>query len=57
MTNTAICVKVIFDNGDSLKTMINTDLEGAKNYYLGNTFNLGTVKDVMTKAINVEEIN
>lgn len=56
-----ITVRVEFDNGDSLITKINTDLQGAKDYYLGNTFNLGSGgQDVMTKAIKVtliESIN
>jgi hypothetical protein len=48
-------VKVIFDNGNSLQTTINVDLEGAKKYYLGKTFNLGNGEhDLMAKAIKVE---
>lgn len=58
MTRKAIAVKVWFDNGNSLTTMINTDLTGAKAYYLGRFFNLGNGgNDVMTKAVLVEEIN
>lgn len=50
-------VKVTFDDGDHLNTGINLDLEGAKKYYLGNTFNLGIgPKDRMVKAVKVEEI-
>ena len=52
----AIEVKVTFDDGDSLTTQINTDLECAKKYYLGKMFNLGVEDDVMKKAVKVEEI-
>ena len=52
----AIEVKVTFEDGDSLTTQINTDLEGAKKYYLGKMFNLGVEDDVMKKAVKVEEI-
>ena len=52
-----VAVKVTFDNGDSLITEINTDLKGAKDYYLGKKFNLGAgAYDVMTKAVKVELI-
>ena len=50
-----ITIKVIFKNGDSLITDINTDLEGAKKYYLSKWFNLGNAdKDVMTEAVEVK---
>jgi hypothetical protein len=52
-----ISVKVTFENGDSLVTSINSNLEGAKNYYLGRVFNLGNgEKDVMTKAVKIKLI-
>jgi len=53
--NESISVKVTFSDGSHLTTSINTDLEGAKKYYLGKTFNLGSGEhDKMTKAIKVE---
>lgn len=53
-----ITVKVKFDNNDSIITGINTDLEGAKSYYLERIFNLGSGEnDLMAKAVLVEEIN
>ena len=48
--------KVIFDNGDSLITKLNGNIEDARRYYLGNTFNLGIVNDDMHKCVSVEEI-
>ena len=54
---TTITVKVTFDDGDYLTTPINTDLDGAKDYYLGKYFNLGIEDDRMVKAVKVEEIN
>ncbi len=55
-----IAVKVTFSDGDSLETEINTDLEGAKAYYLGKDFNLGQPYnpslDRVVQAVNVEEI-
>jgi hypothetical protein len=53
--NEMIDVKVTFANGSHLVTGINTDLEGAKKYYIGKTFNIGQgEKDKMTKAVKVE---
>ena len=52
------CVKVTFSDGDSLVTQINTDLEGAKKYYLGKQFNLGQGdQDKMVHATKVELVN
>ena len=52
-----ITVKVTFEDGDYLTTGINTDLDGAKQYYEGRLFNLGCVEDHMVKAVKVEEID
>jgi hypothetical protein len=53
--NGKVDVVVTFDNGNSLITTINTDLEGAKKYYIGRSFNLGNgEKDTMAKAVKVE---
>lgn len=49
-----ISVKVTFGNGNSLVTGINTDLEGARRYYLGNWFNLGVEDDDMQQAVAVD---
>ena len=51
-----ISVKVTYSNGDSLTTSINTDIKGAKGYYLNKWFNLGSVDDNMQKAVKVEKI-
>ena len=51
-----IAIKVIFQDGNSLKTMINATLKEAKKYYLGRYFNLGCEGDDMQKAIRVETI-
>lgn len=53
--NESISVKVTFSDGNHLTTSINADLEGAKQYYLGKTFNLGSGEnDKMAKAVKVE---
>lgn len=49
-----ITVKVTFEDGDYLVTGINASLEEAKNYYVGQYFNLGRIEDRMVKAIAVE---
>jgi len=54
----SISVKVTFDDGDHLTTRINTDLEGAKKYYLGKsfTFDGSGEEEIMKEAVKVEEI-
>ncbi|MEE1255999.1 MAG: hypothetical protein UHN47_05755 [Lachnospiraceae bacterium] len=47
-------VKVTFENGDSVTTSINGSKNEVEAYYLGTVFNLGTDKDNLQKAINVE---
>ena len=51
-------VKVTFSDGDHLTTWINTDLEGAKAYYLGQTFDHypdgPDGREVLRKAVKVE---
>lgn len=50
-----IVVKVTFSDGNFLTTTINTTLDGAKEYYLGKPFNLGTGgDDKIVKAVKVE---
>ena len=53
-----VSVKVTFDNGDSLNTSINGDLESAKAYYLGKEFTFGTDEsnEYKAKCVNVEEV-
>jgi hypothetical protein len=56
--NSKVTVKVTFEDGNYLVTDINTDLEGAKKYYLGKEFNVGFgEEDNMIKAVKVEEFN
>lgn len=53
-----ITVTVTFSDGDSLTTGINTDLEGAKDYYLGNWFNVGLgPEDHIVQAIAVKPLH
>jgi len=47
-------IKVIFENGDNLKTEINGTKKEILQYYLGNYFNLGIERDNMQKCIKVE---
>ena len=47
-------VKVTFENGDNVTTSINGSKDEVEAYYLGTVFNLGTDKDNLQKAINVE---
>jgi ribosomal protein L21E len=49
-------VKVTFDNGDVIITDFNAKVsrEEMAKYYMGNYFNLGTVRDDMHKAVKVE---
>ena len=49
-------VKVTFDNGDVIITDFNAKVsrEEMAKYYMGNWFNLGTVRDDMHKAVKVE---
>lgn len=49
-----IAVKVIFADGDSIITRINATEAEARAYYVGNMFNLGSVRDNMQKCITLE---
>ena len=52
-----ITVNVTFSDGDTITTGINTDLGGARAYYLGQWFNLGHgPEDHMAQAITVEQL-
>ena len=46
-------IKVIFKSGDSLYTKINGTTDQIESFYLGNYFNMGTVKDRMEKAVKI----
>ena len=50
------CVKVTFDNGDVIFSDFNAEVgrEEIARYYMGKTFNLGSVKDDMHKVVKVE---
>ena len=49
-------IKVTFDNGDIMLSDFNADVgrESMAKYYMGNWFNLGSVKDDMHKVVKVE---
>lgn len=49
-------IKVTFDNGDTMLSDFNADVgrESMAKYYMGNWFNLGSVKDDMHKVVKVE---
>ena len=49
-------VKVTFENGDVIITDFNAQVsrEEMTRYYMGNYFNLGSVRDNMQKAVKVE---
>lgn len=44
---------VTFEDGQTLTTSMNTDLDGARAYYVGNRFELNELKP-MVKAVAVE---
>lgn len=49
--------RIKFEDGSQIETEMNTDLKGAKEYYIGRKFNLGKgEKDKMVKAVKVEQI-
>jgi hypothetical protein len=49
-------VKCYYANGDTIKTRINGTLEQAEAYFIGQTFNIGTIDDNMQECIFVEEV-
>lgn len=51
-----ITVKVTLEDGDHYNTDINTDLQGAKDYFLGKMVNMGIDGDLMKKVVKVEQI-
>lgn len=51
-----LTVKCTYSNNDEIITDINTDLEGAKKYFLNKLFNLGSDSDNIQRCIKVEEL-
>lgn len=52
-----ITIKVLYTNGDSIKTEINATFEEARAYYVGQWFNIGRgEEDNMQKCISIELI-
>jgi len=49
--------KITFNDKNFIITGFNGTFEEAQDYYIGNTFNFGIVKDKLRKAIKVEEVN
>ena len=49
-------VKCYFEDGNTIISSINTNFEGAKDYFLNKVFNIGSVTDNMQKCIMVEEV-
>lgn len=50
-------VKCTYSNGDTVNTRINGTMETAKEYFLGNTFNIGTAEDNLQQCIKVEKVD
>ena len=51
-----ITVKCTYADGTIIEADVNVTLEEAKDYFLGFTFNIGTVADNLQKCVNVELI-
>lgn len=49
-------IKVILSYGDFFTTKFNDNLETARKYYIGQTFNTGNTIDNLVKAVDVEII-
>jgi hypothetical protein len=47
-------IRVTWSNGDTTRTEINGSIDEIRAYYLGKTFNIGTVEDKMVKAVAVK---
>lgn len=47
-------VKIFYANGNYEITRVNGTEEEIKNYYVGATFNIGTVSDNMQKCTHIE---
>ena len=49
-------LKINYENGDYLYTRINASHEEAISYFVGKTFNRGTITDKFVKCLSVEKI-
>ncbi len=49
-----LTIKVNFSDGDSLVTRFNGSAEEASAYYVGQTFNTGSVSDHMVRCTDIE---
>lgn len=49
-----IVVRVTLEDGNSWITCINTDLKGARDYYLGKMWSSGSSEDFQSMAISVD---
>lgn len=49
-------IKVVLSDGDFFMTKFNDNIETARKYYIGQTFNTGTMIDNLVKAVDVEII-
>lgn len=47
-------IKVIFENGDYIKSKINGTNEEINDYYLNNYFNIGSINDDIQKCVGVQ---
>jgi hypothetical protein len=55
MTN-RVAVECTYSDGNKIRTEINGSMETAKQYFLGNAFNIGSVTDNMQQCIAIKEI-
>lgn len=49
-----ILVKCLYEDGDEVVTRVNATFEEAKKYFVGTTFNIGTVRDRLVKCVSIE---
>lgn len=52
-----IKVECTYSNGNVITTNINGNIETAKNYYVGQWFNIGSTEDDIQECIKVELAN
>ncbi len=49
-------VKCFYQDGNTVTTRINGTFEDAKEYFLNNIFNIGTIEDNLQKCVDVKEV-
>lgn len=49
-----ITIKINYSDSDYTITRINATIEEAKQYYIGKTFNTGSISDHMVKCVSIE---